>query len=95
MSDCVTFASTSAPADVGGVTSSRALIWEARIGAVGGNVYSRLAFFRNISPARFLRTVLCDDTPSLAGLPLVADAITRNLALIMVQGRQTSDAVGA
>lgn len=50
----VTFSCTSAPLDVGCVSSMRALIWEARIRAVGGSLLSRLTFFFNAAPVRFL-----------------------------------------
>ena len=50
----VTFCCTSAPLDVGGVRSIWTLIWEARIGAVGGSLLSRLTFFFNAAPVRFL-----------------------------------------
>jgi len=50
---CVTCSCTSVPLDVGGVGFIRARISEARIGAVGGSLLSRLTFFC-MPPGRFL-----------------------------------------
>ncbi len=50
---CVTFSCVSTPSEVGGMSSTRVLSWEARIGAVAGSVVSVVAFFFKSAPFTF------------------------------------------
>lgn len=75
---CVTFSCTSAALAVGGVSSARALMWEARIGAVGGSLLSRLTFFFTPPLSFSARPGSYDGSPPLVGLPMMTIDINRN-----------------
>lgn len=89
----VTVSCTSAPSEVGGVSSTSALISEARIGAVIGSAFSLLALFVRLHPARFHHLVSFDDSPSRNGLSKGNSGISPDIdAPDMVQIRDVTRA---
>src|SRR6185437_12680245 len=74
----VTVSCTSAPLEVGGVSSTSALISEARTGAIVGSIFSLLALSFRLHPARFHHLVSFDDRSPQTGLPVATMDIGRN-----------------